>query len=121
MKRVEVPGVRAWLLVTVKPRPGREISEVIREASKVVLDVAMDHQWDPKWTIKRIDTIDPEGSQELKEFAPKIRFSLFITVQAANRVRLLEALRNISNTLHDRGFSDGQGHIVTNSNGIDMP
>jgi hypothetical protein len=105
------PELRVWLLVKMK-KP--------KDDGQAIISVALRQQWNPEWSIKRIDTIDLAKSRQVGKFPPQrgSEFDLFVAMKAKDQPTLVHALGEISRAL---GYPNQEPVVYTveNSLGVD--
>ncbi len=103
--------IRAYLLMHVHDP---------RAAAKELHGLVLERQWNPEWSIKRVDTVDHDASSKLTKFpAPPDCHNLLVAVKAAHHSALENAFNRIADVVKPSAARDPHGHIVTSSTYLD--
>ncbi len=82
--------------------------------------LVLEQQWDPVWSIKRVDTVDHVASIGLPKFpAPQDCHNLHVAVKAANDMALENAFHTIEDAVKPWGVPAPHGHVVSSSTYLD--
>ena len=103
--------IRAWLLMRV--------DDPLAAAAKLH-SLVLERQWDPAWSIKRVDTMDHDMSKDLPKFpAPPDGHNLFVAVKAADNAALENAFHRIEDVVQPSAVQDSHGHVLSSSTYLD--
>ncbi len=105
--------MRVWLFMRV--------DDPLRAAQKLHR-LALDQQWDPEWSIKRVDTVDHEDTKNLPTFAaPQDCHNLLVAIEAADDRALRDAFYRIKEAIVDNlaPGRDPHGHALSSSTYLD--